>query len=379
MISIAWSILCESAIFILAGFLIAGLLDALLSGERLIRNLRGTRKRSVLLATLVGVPLPLCSCSVLPTAVTLRNKGAGKGATLSFLISTPETSITSILLTYALLGPFVAIVRPIAACVTALTAGLAENLVDRRLSAKGGGEGQLGEAEAERDIPTAGNDVAGRDDQAGKPREERSIRERLAGSMRYAFVDLFDDIFGWLLIGILVAAAIQAFVPAEVLNNFLGSPLRSMLLMVLIGVPLYVCAEGSTPIAAALIAQGMNPGAALVFLLVGPATNIGALGVLHRQLGRRTVIVYLATIILVALVMGYALTGRRECWQWYEKVHDYAWPRFSDPEHGEWYGYLNRRGEVLLPLKGGKWKGCFHVPRAFYRCWREFEALMASE
>ena len=118
-----WSILCESAAFILAGFLIAGILDAFLSGQKTVRYLSGTRPHSVFLATLLGAPLPLCSCSVLPTAITLRKNGASKGATLSFLVSTPETSVTSVLLTYALLGPFVAIFRPIAACVTAITAG----------------------------------------------------------------------------------------------------------------------------------------------------------------------------------------------------------------------------------------------------------------
>jgi N-acylglucosamine 2-epimerase len=78
---------------------------------------------------------------------------------------------------------------------------------------------------------------------------------------------------------------------------------------------------------------------------------------------------------LVALVMGYRLTGSEECWQWYEKLHDYTWSSFPDPEYGEWFGYLNRRGEVLLNLKGGKWKGCFHVPRSLYLCWQEFAAL----
>jgi len=131
----------------------------------------------------------------------------------------------------------------------------------------------------------------------------------LRSALRYAFVDLFDDIFGWILVGILTAAAIQAYIPTDVLNTVLGGPLQSMLLMVLIGIPLYVCAEASTPIAAVLIAGGVNPGAALVLLLVGPATNIGSLGVLHGLLGRRTVIVYLVTIIVVAMFMGGWLNG----------------------------------------------------------------------
>ena len=288
-----WSILSESALFILVGFLFAALLDALLSGRKLIESLSGTGSRSVFLATLFGAPLPLCSCSVLPTALTLKKQGAGKGATLSFLISTPETSITSVLLTYALLGPFIAIFRPIAACLTALTAGLIENTVEKRFPSP---TDEPAESDCDCSPSESGSDEI--------PTVATSFSSHLRGKLRYAFVNMFDDLFAWIMLGIVVAATIQAWLPPEILNKILGGELQSMLLMVLIGVPLYVCAEGSTPIAAALIAHGVNPGAAIVFLLVGPATNIGSLGVLYRQLGRRTVIVYLTTIIVVALAMG---------------------------------------------------------------------------
>ena len=288
-----WSILCESALFILVGFLVAAILDVLLTGRKIIESLSGTGARSVFLATLIGAPLPLCSCSVLPTAVTLRKRGAGKGATLSFLVSTPETSITSVLLTYALLGPLMAVFRPIAACLTALTAGLVENAVEQRFPSP---TDEPAESNCDCSPPESGG--------AEISTAATSLSSHLREKLRYAFVNLFDDLFAWIMLGIVVAAAIQAWLPPEVLNRILGGELQSMLLMVLIGVPLYVCAEGSTPIAAALIAQGVSPGAAIVFLLVGPATNIGSLGVLHRQLGRRTVIVYLATIIVVSLLMG---------------------------------------------------------------------------
>lgn len=300
----AWSILCESAVFILAGFLIAGLIAAILSGSKALRLLGEARPRSVLLATLIGLPLPLCSCSVLPTAVALRRKGASKGATLAFLISTPETSITSILLTYSLLGPLMAIFRPIAACVTAFVAGLAENVSGRRWPAP---ETPPGDDESESGSGSSACECSGNGSGVDGSREEPPESSHFRDAMRFAFVDLFDDIFVWIVLGIVVAAALQAWLPPEVLSSILGGPLQSMLLMVLIGVPLYVCAESSTPIAAVLIAQGVNPGAALVFLLVGPATNIGSLGVLHRQLGRRTVIVYLVAIIVVAMFMGEVL------------------------------------------------------------------------
>ncbi len=293
----AWSILCESAPFILAGFFIAGLLDALLSARRLAGWLGESGTRSVIRATLVGAPLPLCSCSVLPAAVTMRKKGASRGATLSFLVSTPETSVTSLLLTYALLGPALAVIRPIAALVTAITAGLVENFVEARCAEKPGAVG---------DGP-ASEDGQSDEDAAAAPDATLPLGARLRAGMHNAFVSLFDDIFIWVLLGILVAAGIQAWLPPELLNRILGGELRSMLVMVLIAVPLYVCNEASTPIAAVFMLQGVSPGAALVFLLCGPATNIGSLGVLYRLLGRRAVIVYLASIIIVSVLGGLAV------------------------------------------------------------------------
>jgi len=292
MLRISWYILCDTAIYILVGFAIAGLLQAWMAGGRAIRWLSQRSPRSVFLATMIGVPLPLCSCGVLPTAVTLRRSGASKGATLSFLISTPETSATSILLTYSLLGPLLAIFRPIAACVTALTAGFVENFFDRREAAEQDAQ-DSGET-ADESCCTSETEVA------DTPNNGRGLR----AGMRFAFVDLFDDIFFWVVVGIVAAAAIQVFVPVGVFQAVFGDAFTSMLLMLVIGIPLYICAESSTPIAAALIAQGMNPGAALVLLLAGPATNIGAVGVLYRELGRRTIVVYLTTIAIVALLMG---------------------------------------------------------------------------
>jgi len=298
MLTSAWHILVDSAIYILVGFLLAGVLQWALSGSRIIDWISAARKRSVLLATIVGVPLPLCSCSVLPTAMTLRRQGASRGATLSFLISTPETSVTSVMLTYALMGPVMTIARPIAACITALSAGLVENVFDRRRIAAATNEpGDPNDATCSHD----------EHDHGGIGDMPTTRTGRLRAAMRFAFVDLFDDIFGWLMVGIIAAAAIQTLLPTETLLAILGGPLQSMLLMVLIGVPLYVCAEASTPIAAILMAQGMSPGAALVLLLVGPATNIGSLGVLYRELGRRTIVVYLVMIIAVAVLLGLGL------------------------------------------------------------------------
>jgi len=300
MLETTWAILCDTAIYILLGFLVAGFLQAWMSGGRATQWLSRRRPRSVILATLVGAPLPLCSCSVLPAAVTLRRSGASRGATLSFLISTPETSATSIFLTYSLLGPLLALVRPIAAVITALTAGFIENFFDRRDATEDAADAPKASEEGEEPAASCCSGDAGLD-------EKNEQRKSVAEGLNFAFVELFDSIFHWILIGIITAAAIQAFLPAGVIADFVSNPLLAMLLMLVISIPLYICAEASTPIAAALIAQGLNPGAALVLLLAGPATNVGAVGVLHRELGRRTVVVYLVTIAVVSLLMGWSL------------------------------------------------------------------------
>ncbi len=294
----SWNILRESAAFILVGFAIAGLLHVALARGRWANWLRGLGARSVVLASAVGLPLPLCSCSVLPAAVSLRKQGASKGATLSFLISTPETSVQSVLLTYALLGPIMAIYRPLASWITAMTAGLAQNFVERRFPSS--------EPDVDQADPSTAC-CAGGECRDEAPLADGAQKPDWRAGMRHAFVDIFDDVIGWMLLGVVVAAAIQVLVPGFILDAMFGSPLQAMLIMLVIGVPLYVCAESSTPIAAVLIAQGISPGAALVFLLAGPATNIGSVGVLLRQLGRRTVVIYLVSIAIVSVVMGLAL------------------------------------------------------------------------
>ncbi len=307
--ALSWKILCDTAVFVLVGFFIAGLMRMWLPGGWAIRWLSQRRPRSAFLATLVGAPLPLCSCGVLPAAVSLRKSGASKGATLSFLISTPETSVTSVLLTYSLLGPLMAIARPVAACITAVTAGFIENIFDRReyereVAAR---SAAAGAEEPGSSCCSAKREPAGAAAGAPPPDPLDEQRPTFREAMRFAFVQLFDDIFGWIIVGVVVAAALQVYVPPSAFQVLFGNPWIAMLLMLVIGVPLYICAESSTPVAAALIAQGMSPGAALVLLLAGPATNIGSIGVLYKQLGRRTIIVYLTVIAVVAILSGWLI------------------------------------------------------------------------
>ncbi len=289
MLTHAWSLLLDTAPYLFVGFVIAALLDGLLRGERWLARLSGEGFGTTCLATLIGAPLPLCSCSVLPAAITMRKRGLGRGPTLAFLVSTPETSITSVLLSYSLLGPVFAVLRPIAAVVTAIAAGVTEGLFGRNAH-------------------DATNTAASHPDDccAHDPHQpsDTSLGARFQRGARFAFVDLFDDLFGWIIIGIFAAAALSAWVPASSLAALFDSQWLTMLVVIALGVPLYVCAEASTPIAAVFIAQGMSPGAALVFLLVGPATNLGSLGALGELFGRRSIAVYLASIITVAVLIG---------------------------------------------------------------------------
>jgi uncharacterized membrane protein YraQ (UPF0718 family) len=304
MLGTIWHLLEDSAVFLLVGFLLAGFVDALMAGHLITRHLQRRGTRPVILATMLGAPLPLCSCSVLPTALTLRRRGASSGATLSFLVSTPETSITSVLLSLGLLGPALAIVRPIAACMTAIAAGLAANLWERRTAPKPIAPAFVASHPPE---PAA---LAGCADPCCDDRELPAgvpFLARLRRGLRFAFVDLFDDIFGWVLFGIVAAAALQHWIPPEALSRLGGGGIGTMLVLAAIGVPLYVCAEASTPIAATLIASGVSPGAALVFLLTGPATNLGTIGVLRRELGSALVWIYLATIVGAAIAAGLAV------------------------------------------------------------------------
>ena len=286
-------ILNESAGYLLLGFALAGVLHWLLRRSRWFADALSKRgSRSVFLAALFGVPLPLCSCSVLPAGLALRKSGASKGATVSFLISVPETDIVSILITYGLLGPVMAIFRPFAALITAVVTGLATNLTDRwteRPPEPGGGQA----------------DEAG----ANQCDDYNAQRGTLWNVLHYGFVKFFDDIIGSLLVGLILGGVITALLPAVGVEQFAERSLVSMLAMLVIGIPMYVCATSSTPIALGLIASGVSPGAALVFLLAGPATNMASLVVLWKHLGRAVLVVYLCSIAVVSVLMGLWLDG----------------------------------------------------------------------
>ena len=268
--------------YLLLGFLIAGLLHAFVPSTIYSRYLAGTGFRPVLTAALFGVPLPLCSCGVLPTAVALRRSGASRAASTSFLIATPQTGVDSIAATYSMKGLPFAILRPVAALVTSLAGGLAVGHWERK--------GAL-------------DDV--RDDADYEFSElPRGLWNKIVETLKYGFFDMMQSIGRWLLIGLVVATLITVLLPDDFFSTYARWPLLNMFIIVLVAVPMYVCATGSIPIAAALMLKGMTPGCALVLLMAGPAANLASMFVVNNAFGRKATIVYLLSIIGGAMGFG---------------------------------------------------------------------------
>lgn len=295
------SIFAEAGLWLLIGFGFAGLLHAFVSKERLTRHLGKPGIGSVLKATLVGVPLPLCSCSVIPAAASLRQGGASKGASAAFAVSTPEIDVPAASLTWALLGPVMAIARIIAAAVSAVTAGV---LIDWADKAKPADE----PTQPEKTKPDLSLTLAPCCQAPPAPQSPQpTIAQRLIAAARYAFITLPADLVVWLLVGFVVSAAVSAFVPESWLSGSAGTGILAILIAMGVGMLVYVCATGSTPMAAALIAKGLGPGAALAFLLTGPATNPATMAWVLKDLGARALAIYIASIAGVALASGLTL------------------------------------------------------------------------
>jgi uncharacterized membrane protein YraQ (UPF0718 family) len=293
-----WRLLLDSSVYIIFGIFIAGLLRMFLSPHYVARHLGEGRFMSVIKAAVLGIPIPLCSCGVLPAAASIKKQGANNGATAAFLIATPESGIDSIAISWALLDPIMTVARPAVAFVTAFVAGISENLLNP--------PGKVVNGNGALSCPVD-NCCDGEDCPPEKHNNHHSMAERSTAGMKYAFGELWGDLAGWFLVGIILAGLITAAVPDDLMADTLGGGLGSMLLMLAVGVPLYICATASTPIAAALILKGVSPGAALVFLLVGPATNLASLSVLVGLLGKRATAVYLSSIAVVSVLSGLLL------------------------------------------------------------------------
>lgn len=286
-----WSYIVVSAPYLLLGLALSGLIKQFIPMEKVKKWLGGNNLASVTRASLVGVPLPLCSCSVIPTAVTLRKSGASKASTSSFLISTPESGVDSMAVTYAMMDLPMTILRPLAAFFSALLAGGLQMVFNKEEDAKADSSIEA----------SAGASCCSKNKSATNIKDPLS--QKIKNSFRYGFSDLIDDIAVWLAFGLLLGAAIQVMVP----DNFFESMTmnQSRFLILLVGIPVYICASATTPIAASLILKGMSPGTALLLLLVGPATNASNIMVLQKYIGKKGVALNVAAVIIAALAFSY--------------------------------------------------------------------------
>ena len=286
----------ESAPWLLFGLFIAGVMKYLLPVGLLEKHMAGNNMKSVTKAAVIGAPLPLCSCGVIPAAIGLRRSGASKSATASFLVATPETGVDSISISYALLGPFMAIIRPISAIISAIVTGALIIFTDKE---------NPKQVKANTCKSNAQSSCCAKQNDKQKPTsEKRSSKEITKGIWEFSTVKLLDDLTKWLLIGLVLAACVKTWVPSDFLTQW-GDSFTAMLVMALVGIPMYICASASTPIAAGFLAAGVSPGAILVFMLAGPATNLATIGMIKQELGKSVAITYVSSIICMSILFGY--------------------------------------------------------------------------
>ncbi|MCL7744996.1 SO_0444 family Cu/Zn efflux transporter [Guyparkeria hydrothermalis] len=367
-----WFLTLEAAPWLLLGLVIAALIKAFSDRLAIARYLSGESAGATVRASLIGAPLPLCSCGVVPAVLGLRSAGAGRGPSMAFLVATPETGPDSISVSYGLLGPVYAIARPIAAVVGAILTGL----ISGRFAGPAPDSTATTDTDSgccsgeEKENPTAASccestpsisgHCDGEDEQpsgsccgtetAAPKAAGPSTGDRLAQGFGYAFGQVLLDIAPWMLFGLAVAATAVVLIP----EGFFDQPwglVGSYLLMAVIGVPMYVCATASTPIAAGLLVAGMSPGAALVFLLAGPATNIGTLGILKQHFGARLIGLYLACVIAFALIAGITLDL---LWRQF----DWALPASAPTDHamaGDWLA-MGALAVIVIATLSAYWR-----------------------
>ncbi|CAM3573570.1 putative permease [Vibrio aerogenes CECT 7868] len=366
----------DAAFWLILGLGVAGLLQTFVKSDYLGRHLKGQGLLPAVKAAVLGIPLPLCSCGVIPAAVGLRRAGASKGATTAFLISTPETGVDSIAVSYALLGPFMTVIRPVAAICSAIAAAVFVNLGERKKTAQAITIKTAVQYSMAAPLATkASFSPSPQIQQAHQPapschcchskKTPSSLGGRIWQGQVYAFTELLGDLSLWLIVGLIASACVIAFVPENTLAE-ISQGGWAMVIMALIGVPMYICASASTPLAAGLMLAGVSPGATLVFLLAGPATNVATLGIVRKEMGTRTLIGYLTGVIGVAIGFGYLTNFLVGFWQidiGSELGHSHAFM----PAWMVWSAALILAGLVLRDL----WKRFLVF---FHKPWRKSPA-----
>ncbi|WP_154222446.1 SO_0444 family Cu/Zn efflux transporter [Marinicella rhabdoformis] len=361
-----------SAPWLVFGFFMAAIIKAFVPVETMYQHLGGQGPWVTVKAALIGAPLPLCSCGVVPAALGLRSAGASKNATVSFLVATPETGVDSVSFTYALMGPVMAVVRPVAAVFSAIMAGLLVGRVEDVANQKTTANKESGCCASEKQKQSVKTSCCTTEASDSKPVEDKPVEssccdetqgeieghqttnkmDKLLSGLSYAFGQLLRDVVLWLLLGLLVAALVQQFVPDDFFQ-ILGDGLGSMLLMAVIGIPMYVCATASTPIAAGFLLAGVSPGAVLVFMLLGPASNIGTLFIVKNELGMRALVAYLSGLVVTAFAFGFLLNYLTDIYQWSFVVNQLA----ADHQHHNLFEWVVSAFFAVLVVKAvwDKW------------------------
>jgi uncharacterized membrane protein YraQ (UPF0718 family) len=304
----------EASPWLLLGLLIAGLMKAWVPTKILSQHL-GHGNKAIIKAAFIGAPLPLCSCGVIPVATELRRSGASAPATAAFLVATPETGVDSVSVSYALLGPVLAIYRPVTAILSAIFTGMivatSKDSFTRVKSHNPHGElttccAKTTAATKAKAAEPSSSCCANKSTKLSHSVLSHSVIAKTLAGIRYSATQLIDDLVRWLLLGLLFATAVRTFVPTSFLLSY-GSGLGAMWVMIALSIPMYICATASTPIAAGFIMAGISPGTALVFMMAGPATNISTLGVIKNEMGSSVLIKYLLGISISAISFGLLL------------------------------------------------------------------------
>lgn len=324
------AMLLEMSPYMILGLIFVALLNYFVNKDLITKHIGDNSFLSILKAAIFGVPLPLCSCGVVPTAVYMSKSGASNSATVSFLISTPQTGIDSLIATYGMMGPLFAIFRPLSAFITGIFGGLAVKIFNV-------------EEKKEEKPKFIGLNQISSIKKAVIPKPE-TTKEKIVKTLRYSFIEFLDDIAVQFLIGVLISGIIAYSIPNDFFaDSGLNSGIGGMLLMILIGAPMYVCATASIPIAMTLMMKGFTPGVAFVFLAVGPATNAATIMIISKSLGKKITAIYLLTISVISIIMGYMLDFAVSM-----GGSQYIWHNHSSHNHDDMF--LNYEFKIFLGI-----------------------------
>ncbi len=304
------SLFIDMSFYIVIGLIFTGLLHAFVNKDFILKHVGKDSTSSVIKSSVIGVPLPLCSCGVIPTAMYLGKSGASKGSVVSFLTSTPQTGLDSLIATYGMLGPLFAIYRAISAFISGIISGIVTNILCKNDNVNYNNQASSccsNKEEVEKNVEQTSCCSTKVGETSGccsvDPDSKVSFIQKIKIAFKFAFGEFLDEVAIHFIIGLLIAALISTVLPTDILSS-LGNSIFTMLLMVVIGIPMYICSTASIPIAVSLMLKGISPGAAFVFLFAGPVTNVASIAVLVKSLGKKVTTIYLVSASICAIMFG---------------------------------------------------------------------------